>query len=233
MERARFTADGRERSLLFVRLARGRDVEVQLLPFLARKTAHVPAVFARGVPPPAVPAPLWVLVEDVWDAPSACGADPGAIVAAKVAIERAVARDAPALRALGVATLPPEEIAERIAAVDPEAGARAREAAARLSGWPAALAHGDLRCGSARETERGVVLVGWERAHVGCALLDAVRLAADLVARGDAVLGIGLPRRYAEGVGRELGTDVLRGAEVLDRLSRRHLEGGVPGIWAR
>ncbi|MGH2452036.1 MAG: hypothetical protein ACRDGE_12385, partial [Candidatus Limnocylindria bacterium] len=74
-------------------------------------------------------------------------------------------------------------------------------------------------------------LVGWERAHVGCALLDVVRLAADLVARGEAVLGIGLPRRYAEAVGRELGTDVLRGAELLDRLSRRHLEGGTPAIW--
>lgn len=232
VERVRFTAEGSARSLLFVRLPPGRDVEAQLLPFLARKSDRVPAVFARGIPPPAVPAPRWVLVEDVWDAPGACDRDPAAIVEAKLAVERAVTADEPALGALGVPTLTPRDIAERIALRAPDAAHEARRAASRLARWPSALVHGDLRCATARDTERGPVLVGWERAHIGCALLDVARLAGDLVARGDAVLGIGLPRRYAESLGRELATDVLRGAEVLDRLSRRHLEAGTSAVWA-
>ena len=53
VERIRFRQDGAERSLVLKRLPPNDSLEVQLLPFLARKTDRVPAVHARGVPPPA------------------------------------------------------------------------------------------------------------------------------------------------------------------------------------
>ena len=228
-ERFRFTSDGRERTVVFERLAPRHDLEAQLLPFLARRTDRVPAVHARGIPPPLVPAPKWLLVEDLVDAPSACDGDVGAILDAKLAVERAVARDGPALRALGVPERPPDAIAEEVAAaVAGEPGgdavaAEVREAARRLRRWPVALVHGGLGCASVVVADRGVVLRGWGAAHLGCALLDVVRLVDEIVARGEAVLSIGLPRTYAERVGVVLPTEVLRGAEKLERLSRRYL----------
>lgn len=226
LERVRFVHDGAERSLVFKRMPVGASLEVQLLPFLARKTDRVPVVHARGIPPPAVPAPRWLLLEDVVDAPSACEAQPRAIVEAKIAVERAVAADVPALRALGVPELSPSALAERIAvaAADEAVAAEARRAAKRLATWPVALAHGDLRCRSAVLAARGVVIADWGRAHLGCALIDVVRLVRDVVDRGEAVLGIGLSRLYAESLGLVLATEVLRAAEKLDRLSERYLE---------
>lgn len=229
LERVRFVQEGRPRSLVFKRVPTDRALEVQLLPFLARKTDRVPTVHARGIPPPMVPAPQWVLTEDLLDAPSACEADPRAIVEAKIAVERAVERDAPALRALGVQELSPATLADRVAAAVEGTSdgdgvtAEAREAARRLAKWPAGLVHGDLVCVKAVETDRGVVLVGWEGAYLGCPLLDIVRLTADIVERGNAVLGIGLSRLYAERIERVLATEILRGAETLERLVRRHL----------
>jgi hypothetical protein len=229
-ERVRFREDGADRSLLFERVAPRRALEVQLLPFLARKTAHVPVVHARGIPPKHVPAPQWLLLEDLAEAPSACERDVREVLEAKLAVEAAVAADAPALRALGVPGRSPADIAELVAeAVRDEAdgetlAAEAREAARRLAKWPTALVHGDLRCANAVVADRGVVLRGWGRAHLGCALLDVVRLVSDVVERGDAVLGIGLTRAYAERIGVVLPNEVLRGAEKLDRLARRYLD---------
>lgn len=181
-ERVRFTRDGRPASLIIQRLRPDRALEVRLLPFLARKTDRVPQVHARGIPPDAVPAWPWVLVEDVRDAPTACDADPLDILRAKLDVERAVAGDAPALHALGVLERTPTLLVSGAGIDDP----RTRAIAARLDMWPNALVHGDLRCGSARLTDRGVVLTGWSAAHLGCALLDVARLRADLAARGDA-----------------------------------------------
>ena len=225
-ERVRFRAGGEERTLLFERLAPRVALEAQLLPFLARKSDRVPVVHARGIPRPVAPAPPWVLTEDLSGAASACEGDPLAILEAKLAVERAVAGDAPALRALGVPERPPELIAEEVAAVcaDAEIAAEVREAARRLRKWPAALVHGDLGCANALSTGRGVVIRRWGAAHLGCALLDVVRLVADLVARGDAVRGIGLSRAYAERLDTVLPTEVLRGAEKLDGLARRYLD---------
>src|SRR5437899_3259888 len=76
--------------------------------------------------------------------------------------------------------------------------ADARTAAAALFDWPASLCHSDLRCGNARLTERGVVIVEWAMAHIGCGLLDVARLAADVGARGDAESALALPAMYAE-----------------------------------
>jgi len=101
LERVRFTAEGVERSLVFVRFPKERALEVHLLPFLARKTDRVPRVYARGIPPPMVPAWPWVLLEDLVAAPDACD-DIAGIAAVKRDIERAVSGDLPALRALGV-----------------------------------------------------------------------------------------------------------------------------------
>ncbi len=228
-ERVRFRTGGAERSLVFERLAPRNALEVQLLPFLARKTPHVPVVHARGIPPPMVAAPQWILIEDLEDAPSACDRDPTAIIEALITVATAVAGDGPALRALGVAERSADDIAGEIVDAtrsEPSADAIATEAAEsarRLGGWPTALVHGDLHCGNAVVTPRGVVLRGWGRAHLGCALLDVVRLVADIVERSDAVRGIGLTRTYAERIGAMLPTDVLRAAEKLERLSRRYL----------
>ncbi|HEX9437699.1 MAG TPA: hypothetical protein VGA16_11140 [Candidatus Limnocylindria bacterium] len=230
VERIRFRASGEERSLLFERLAPRTALEAQLLPFLARKTDRVPVVHARGIPRPVAPAPPWLLVEDLADAPSACEGDPSAILDAKIAVEQAVAKDGPALRALGVPERPPHAIAEEIAAAvahDPDARAiadEARESARRIAKWPMALVHGDLTCANAARADRGVVLRRWGSAHLGCALLDIVRLVGDIVVRDDAVRGIGLSRTYAERLDVVLPTEVLRGAEKLDRLVRRYLK---------
>ena len=50
-KRLHFTRDGRVTTALFERSARGTVMEAQLLPFLARKTEHVPRVHSRGIPP--------------------------------------------------------------------------------------------------------------------------------------------------------------------------------------
>jgi hypothetical protein len=139
----------------------------------------VPRVHSRGIPPPHVSLGPWLLLEDLGDAPDACEGDPSEIVRAKIAVERAVAADGPALRALGVPVRTPPDVVR-------EAGGdtNAEDAARELAAWPISLVHGDLSCARARRADRGVVLVRWSAAHLGCGLLDAVRLAADLRRRG-------------------------------------------------
>lgn len=228
-ERVRCRVAGEERTLVFERFAPRAALEVQLLPFLARKSAHVPVVHARGIPPRTVAAPEWLLLEDLEDAATACDGEPRDVIDALVAVEEAVAADGPALRALGLTVRMPADIAEEIAAAtaaEPDAdviAGEARESARRLQRWPTALVHGDLRCANAVRAKRGVVLRRWGRAYLGCALLDVVRLVADIVGRDDAVRGIGLSRAYAERTGVVLPTEVLRGAERLDSLMRRYL----------
>lgn len=223
-ERVRFRAEGRVRTLVFDRYPPDDALAVRLLPVLARSTDRVPAVFARGEPHLAT-ASRWLLREDTGGE-SACDGDPKAIVDAKLAVERGVARDADALRALGVRERTPADVVDDVALVaGGEAVGEARRAATWLRRWPTVLCHGDLRCDAASATDRGVVLTGWERAHLGCGLLDVVRLAADLGERGDAILGVDLPKRYAEAVGVPLSSETLRAAELVDRLARRHLRG--------
>ena len=177
--RLRFLHGGAPTTALFERSARGVVLEAQLVPFLARKTEHVPRVHSRGIPPPHVSNGPWLLLEDLSEAPSACDEDAVDIVKAKIAIERAVAADAPALRALGVPVRTPVDVA-RAQGGD----ANAEEAARELTGWPISLVHGDLACGRARRAARGVVLTRWSMSHLGCGLLDAVRLAAELSGSG-------------------------------------------------
>ena len=224
-ERARLTfdRDGARETALLDRFPADRAVEVALLPFLARKTDRVPGVLAKGVPHVAA-ARRWLLREDTAGLPLACDGDPREIVDAKIRIERAVAGDAPALRALGVRLRTPADVIEEVALVAGEdALGEGRKAARWLQRWPVVLCHGDLRCADAPVTPRGVVLEGWRRAHLGAGILDVVRLAADLGDRGHAVLGAELPRRYAEQAGVSLGSELLRAAELVDRLARRHL----------
>ena len=152
LERVRFSSEGAERSLVFVRFPKDRALEVQLLPFLARKTDRVPRVYARGIPPPMVPAWHWVLLEDLVDAPDACD-DREGIAAAKREIERAVAADVPALRALGV------------------------------PGTGRTLVHGDLRCVNAKRSDRGIVIAAWSHAHLGDAEEDLLSLRMDMPSR--------------------------------------------------
>jgi hypothetical protein len=90
-----------------------------------------------------------------------CDDDPVAVLDAKRAIERAVANDLPALRALGLHD-------------------DARDLPHALAAAPRGLLHGDLRCENALRVDRGVVLVGWRSAHIGAAILDAASLVLDL-----------------------------------------------------
>lgn len=178
-KRLHFTRDGVVTTALFERSAKGTLVEAQLLPFLARKTEHVARVHSRGIPPPHTTLGPWLLLEDLSEAAGACDGDAADIVRAKVAIERSVAADGPALRALGVPVRTPVDVVRQDGV-----GPNAEEAARELAAWPVTLVHGDLSCARARRIDRGVVLTSWSAAHLGCGLLDAVRLAADLRGAG-------------------------------------------------
>ena len=179
-KRLRYTTTAGPTSVIFERRPKGATLEAQLLPFLARKTVHVPRVHARGLPPPHVSLGPWVLMEDVLAAPPGCDGDPADILRAKLAIERAVATDQPALRALGV----PEHRGE---------GA--------LSSAPIGLVHGALICASAHRSERGVVIVDWSHAFLGPTVLDAASLIADLRRRGDTAAAAGVHDEFIQGAG--------------------------------
>jgi len=156
VDRVHFTQHGARRTLIVKRMPPHSSLEVKLLPHLARKTDRVPVVHARGIPPATAAGWPWLLIEDLLDAPPA--GDLEAIVRAKVAVERAVAGDGPALVALGV---------PRIARRGP------------LAAWPEVVVHGALTRASAVRTERGVVLTEWRHASLGSGLTDIVRLARD------------------------------------------------------
>jgi hypothetical protein len=163
-KRLRYDTNAGPSAAIFERAPRGVTLEAQLLPFLARKTDRVPIVHARGIPPAHVTLGPWVLMEDVFDAPMACDGDVRDIVRAKLAIEHAVAKDLPALRALGVGEYP-----KVIAALAPA---------------PRGLMHGDLSCTNARRLARGVVLTSWGRAAIGPTVIDAAHFARELERAG-------------------------------------------------
>jgi len=184
LDRVSFTQDGARRTLIVKRVPPHASLEVKLLPHLARKTDRVPVVHARGIPPATVPAWPWLLIEDLLDAPVA--GDLEAIVRAKVAVERAVATDGPALVALGV-----PRIARR----------------GVLEAWPEVLVHGALGGRTAVRTDRGVVLTEWRQASLGSGLTDIVRLA-----RAAGIPAEPLAELYAAEVGRSLTTEALEAA---------------------
>lgn len=163
--RLRYTTTAGQATAIFERAPRGVVLEAQLLPFLARKTDRVPVVHSRGLPPPHASLGPWLLMEDIVDLSSGCDADPLDVLRAKLAIERSVARDLPALRALGLREGEPLD--------EPLASA------------PLGLVHGSLSCASARRADRGVVILDWSHASLGPTVLDAASLAADLARRGD------------------------------------------------
>jgi hypothetical protein len=214
-KRLHFTKDGRVTTVLFERSARGTVIEAQLVPFLARKTEHVPRVHSRGIPPPHTSLGPWLLLEDLSEAANACDGDAGDIIRAKIAVERAVLADAPALRALRVPVRTPLDIVR-----EERGDASAEEAARELAAWPVTLVHGDLICERARSTDRGVVLIRWSSAHLGCGLLDAVRLESDLRARGrardaDVVIDV-----YVAESGGPTDDALVRAAKRMDALVR-------------
>jgi len=213
-KRLHFTRDGRDTSVLFERSAKGVVVEAQLLPFLARKTDHVPRVHSRGIPPDHTALGPWLLLEDLTDAPLACDGDPADVIRAKIAIEHAVATDGPALRALRVPVRTPLDVVRQ------EGGdAHAEDAARELATWPVALVHGDLVCGRARRADR-VVIVRWAAAHLGCGLLDAVRLAADLRGRGRSREADAVIELYVSESGGPADDALVRAAKRIEGLLR-------------
>jgi Phosphotransferase enzyme family len=223
LERIRFRQGGEERTVLVKRVPPNDALEVQLLPFLARKTDRVPLVRSRGIPPPTVPAWPWLLTEELVDARSACHGEPGAIVRAKAVVERAVANDQPALRALGVRTVAPPALVDRVAEralIDRPIDAEARSAAETLAELPTVLCHGDLVCANARQTDRGVVLVEWRRAYLGCGLLDIARFVTDLATFTGDNERDDLFERYGELIGMTITRDLMRAAKLVEKATR-------------
>jgi hypothetical protein len=223
VERIRFSQEGVERSLALKRVPTDDSLEVQLLPFLARKTDRVPRVLSRGIPPPAVPAWPWIMTEDLLDTTSACHEDPRAIVLTKVAIERAVAADGPALKALGVKALTPIDLVERSvdrAATDRPVDADARAAAAVLSSLPLVLCHGELACTHARLTARGVILMEWRRAYLGCGLLDIALLSEDARRFSGEDPGDKLFDFYGDLTGVTVTKDLARAGRLVSQVAR-------------
>ncbi|HEY7624958.1 MAG TPA: hypothetical protein VIA63_08035 [Candidatus Limnocylindria bacterium] len=223
VERIRFKEEGEDRSLTLKRVPPTDALEVQLLPFLSRKTDRVPRVFSRGIPPATTPAWPWVMTEDVLDATSACHEDARAIVLTKVAIERATASDAPALAALGVKTLTPLERVERAAeraALDRPIDEDARAAAAALAEFPLVLCHGELTCAHARSSKRGVLVVEWRRAHLGCGLIDVAELAEDARRFHGTDAGAKLFELYGELTGIRVHADEVRAARLIAQVVR-------------
>jgi hypothetical protein len=223
VERIRFTQDGVERSIALKRVPVDDSLEVRLLPVLARKTDRVPRVLSRGVPPAAVPAWPWVMTEDLLDTTSACHEDARAIVLTKVAIERAVAADGPALKAVGVKTITPSELVERAlerAATDRPLDAEARGAALVLSSLPTVLCHGELACTHARQTARGVILMEWRRAYLGCGLLDIAQLTDDVRQFTGKSPGDKLFEYYGELTGMTVTKEVARASRVVEKMTR-------------
>jgi hypothetical protein len=223
IERIRFSQEGVERSLALKRVPPDDSLEVQLLPFLARKTDRVPRVLSRGVPPAAVPAWPWVMTEDVLDTTSACHEDSRAIVLTKVAIERAVAADGPALGALGVRTMTPVQLVERAverAATDRPVDAEARAAANVLSHLPKVLCHGELACTHARQTPRGVIVVEWRRAYLGCGLLDIAQLTDDVRVFSGEDPADKLLEFYGELTGNTVTKDMARASRLINQVTR-------------
>jgi len=187
IDRISFVQDGASRTLIVKRVPPHSSLEVRLLPHLARKSDRVPAVYARGIPPTTVPAWPWLLIEDLLDAPRAD--DLESIVRAKIAIERAVAADGPALVALGV---------PRIARRGP------------LADWPEVLVHGALGRANVAATDRGNVVIEWGMASLGSGLTDVVRLARDAGVPVEP-----LAQLYAAESGQALSRDVLEAAADL------------------
>jgi hypothetical protein len=223
VERIRFSQDGVDRSLALKRVPTDDSLEVQLLPLLARKTDRVPRVLSRGIPPSAVPAWPWIMTEDILDTTSACHEDPRAIILTKVAVERAVAADGPALKALGVRTMTPVELVERAverAATDRPLDVEARAAAAVLSSLPTVLCHGELACTHARLTARGVILVEWRRAYLGCGLLDVAQLTEDVRQFSGEDPGDKLFGYYGELTGVTITKDMARASRLVNRVTR-------------
>jgi hypothetical protein len=223
VERIRFRQASVDHSLALKRVPPSHALEVHLLPLLARKTDRVPRVFARGVPPASVPAWPWVMTEDLLQAMSACHEDPRAIVLTKVAIERAVAADGPALKALGVPTRTPVDLVESAfarAAMDRPVDDQVRGAAALLGSLPPVLCHGELVCSNVRLTARGVVLVEWREAYVGCGLLDMARLAQDVDSFSGGREGDKLFGYYGELTGMSVNRDLARAAKLVEKFTR-------------
>jgi hypothetical protein len=193
-KRLRFVTTSGASSAIFDRAPRGEATEAQLLPFLARKTDRVPIVHSRGIPPAHVTLGPWILIEDVDAGAPACEGDPREIVRAKLLVERAVANDLPALKALGVR--------EVLALPEPLASA------------PRVLLHGDLVCPNAWRVERGVVLAGWRKAALGPGALDVARLAQELERRGRHGAAAAVRETYVEESGDASASDRLAAAAL-------------------
>jgi hypothetical protein len=141
----------------------------------------------------------------------------------KVAIERAVAADGPALKALAVKTLTPADLVERAlerAPTDRPLDVEARAAASELAILPTVLCHGELACTHARLTARGVILVEWRRAYLGCGLLDIAQLTDDVRQFTGADPKDKLFEYYGELTGITVNKDMARASRLVNQVTR-------------
>lgn len=177
-QRVRWRGPDDAGSVLYRRYPAKASVEAALLPLLARRLAPVPKVHASGVPPRhAAEARPWLLMGDPGD----IVAKRSDAIAALVAARAAVARDATTLQSLGVPRLPPSRIRdealwseELFEASDFSRVERLASSldAARLDAVGATLVHGAFEGGNAVSGASGTTILGWSRAHLGCALID-------------------------------------------------------------
>jgi len=117
----------------------------------------------------------------------------------------------------------PVDLVERAlerAATDRPLDAEARAAATALSHLPTVLCHGELACTHARLTARGVVIVEWRRAYLGCGLLDIAQLSDDVRHFTGEDPGDSLFEYYGELTGNTVTQDMARASRLINQVTR-------------
>jgi hypothetical protein len=82
------------------------------------------------------------------------------------------------------------------------------------------LCHGELACTHARLTARGVVIVEWRRAYLGCGLLDIAQLSDDVRQFTGEDPGERLLGYYGELTGNTATNEMLRASRLINQVTR-------------
>ncbi len=82
------------------------------------------------------------------------------------------------------------------------------------------LCHGELACTHARLTARGVILMEWRRAYLGCGLLDIAQLTEDVRRFTGEDPADKLFDFYGELTGNTITKDMARGSRLVAKVAR-------------